>query len=48
MQHDFERVGVCSDDDEFCDAAVESFGGFVGSFFDLLEGGTLGYEVVDG
>lgn len=46
VQHDFEGVGVGSDDDQLGDASVEGLGGLVGALLDLLEGGALGNEVV--
>ena len=47
MQHDFEGVGVGSDDDEVGDTSVESFSGLVGALLDLLERRTLRNKVVD-
>ncbi len=41
MEHNFEGVGISSDDDELSDTTVESLGGFVGSLLDLLEGSAL-------
>ena len=47
VEHNFERVGVGSDDDELSDAAVEGFGGLVGSLFDLLQRRALRHQIVD-
>ncbi len=47
MQHDFEWIGVRGDDDKFGDTSVEGFGGFVGTFLDLFEGGTLSDKISD-
>lgn len=41
MEHDFEGICVSCDDDEFGDTSVKSFGGLVGSLFDLFEGSAL-------
>ena len=41
VEHNFEGVGISSDDDELSDTTVESLGGFVGSLLDLLEGSAL-------
>jgi hypothetical protein len=47
MQHYLEGSGICSNDDEFGDAPVECFGGFIGSLFDLLQACTLGHQIID-
>lgn len=45
MQYDFEWVGIGGDDDQLSDTSVQSFSGFIGTLFDLLEGGTLGQQI---
>ena len=48
MEHNFERISISSNDNEFSDASVESFGGLVSSLFDLFERGTLRDKIVYG
>ena len=47
MKNDFKRIGISSDDYQLGDTSIESFGGFIGSLFDLFQGGTLGDQVVE-
>ena len=35
MEDNFERLGVCGEDDEVGDASVEGLGGLVGSLLQL-------------
>lgn len=48
MKDDFKRISISSNDYEFSDSSVESFGCLVGPLFDLFEGSTLRDEVIDG
>ena len=47
MEEDFQWFSISSHNDQFTDSSVESFGGFVGSFLDLLETGCLLNQVHD-
>jgi len=35
MEQDLKRLSICSQNDKFCDTAVQGFGGFVGAFFSI-------------
>jgi hypothetical protein len=45
VEHDFKRVSIGGNNDQLSDASVQGFCGFVGTFLDLFEGGTLSDEI---
>lgn len=47
VQHDLQRVGIGSNDDEFGDSSIKCLGCFIGSLFDLLETGTLPHQIIN-
>lgn len=47
MKHNLEGNRISSNDDEFSDTSIESFSGFVGTFFNLFESSTLSNEVIN-
>lgn len=48
VEQNFQRFGVGGQHYKFRDATVQGFGGFVGTFFQLLEVGGLRDQIIDG
>ena len=47
MENDFEWVSISCNNDQFGDSSIQRFGGFICTFFDLFECGTLSNEISD-
>jgi hypothetical protein len=45
VEDDFKRLSIGGNNDQLSDASVEGFCGFVGTFLDLFESGTLSDEI---
>jgi hypothetical protein len=47
VQHNLQGSGIRRNDDQLSDAPVQSFGGLIGTFLDLLEHCALSHQIVD-
>ena len=45
VENDFKGLSIGGNNDQLSDASVEGFCGFVGTFLDLFESGTLSDEI---
>ena len=45
VEDDLKRLSISGNNDQLSDASVQSFCGFVGTFLDLFESGTLSDEI---